>query len=443
LDETGGTTAADASGNGRVASINGGVTLGTAGPNAGSADKSLTFDGSTGYVRSAAPISVDADFTIEAWVNAASGTQDVPLVSLVGPQDEGVRILYLDRGQFRGMDDVSANWPSYSVTTPPLDTTTWHHVVSTTQGGTRLTVYVDGDALISSAIPPVAGFSGNPVMAWSDEQAFRKYAGSLAHVAVYATALTSDRVAAHYSAARSPAPQVPPPAAATVTPTPQPATPTLAACTSTLQSAINAASGGAVLRLPACVYREMVVINKPLTLDGQGKTEVRGSDIWSTWTHSASGWISGNTVPNLGGDSPGSGYVDSFRASHLEQVFFDGMPLTIVPANPGSGQFALDSGRHVVLGADPTGHVVEVTTRKSWVYTQADNVTITNMTFRHAATQASGHAIGNDDRAYFTLSNSTLMDTHGTMLSLGGATCTRASSKTNLSVLETLRLAHI
>ncbi len=184
---------------------------------------------------------------------------------------------------------------------------------------------------------------------------------------------------------------------------------------------LDAAQAGSVVHAANCVYRETIVIDKPLTLDGRAGAELRGSDIWSNWSARDAHWGSANAVPDLGTDTTGVFTDDAFHAIHPEQVFVDEIGLIQVPANPGPQQFALDSGRHVILAINPIGHTVEVTTRKTWAITRADDVTISNFTFRHAATAAQEHAIGNDDRANWTLSHSTLTDAHGTAIGLGGS----------------------
>src|SRR6266705_435695 len=61
---------------------------------------------------------------------------------------------------------------------------------------------------------------------------------------------------------------------------PVPPTPTSAGrlasatCDQTLQSLIDLAPSGSVLTAPACVYCEMITIDKPLTLDGQGQAQI-------------------------------------------------------------------------------------------------------------------------------------------------------------------------
>src|SRR4051794_10250133 len=70
-----------------------------------------------------------------------------------------------------------------------------------------------------------------------------------------------------------------------------------AVCSNSLQSLVDATPPGGVLRLPACVYQQTVTLNKPMTLDGQGQAEIRGSDVWSAWNQSGSTWISQNVLP--------------------------------------------------------------------------------------------------------------------------------------------------
>jgi hypothetical protein len=397
LDETSGTTLADTSGEGHDASTTGGLTLGATGAMPGDPDLAIGLDGQSAFARDDTPLTVGPDFTIEAWVKAASNTEDTPIVSVMG--DGGSRTLYLHAGQFRGMDDVSSNWPTYSVTAgSSVDPTAWHHVAFVTQGGTNLTLYVDGLVTGSATIPSVAGFEGHAILGWSDDPGFARFAGSLDEVALYPTALSDERIKAHFAAGGG----------------------VVATCSGSLQALIDAAPAGSVLTVPPCLYRESIVIRKPLTLDGQGQAEIRGSDVWTNWNQNGATWVSSDTVPDLGADASGAQYTDKFRAQHLEQVFVDRTLLTQVPSNPGNGQFALDNGRHVILSTNPSGHTVEVTTRRNWETTAADNVTITNFTFQDAASGSLDHTIGNDNHANFALTNSTLANAHGTMLSVGG-----------------------
>lgn len=202
------------------------------------------------------------------------------------------------------------------------------------------------------------------------------------------------------------------------TPTPTPSAPANA-CTTTLQTLVNNAAPGSTVLVPPCVYRESVLINKSLTLDGQGQAEIRGSDIWTNWQRSGSYWI-GGSAPAFwtGGECADA----SNRCRWPEQVFFDGQPLVQVAANPAPGQFAIDSSRRVVLANDPTGHVVEVTTRTEWVRAGAAGVTIRGFIMKHAANPAQDGGISNDGYANWTIENNVLSDAHGAVVSIANAT---------------------
>lgn len=215
-------------------------------------------------------------------------------------------------------------------------------------------------------------------------------------------------------------PDVSPDATDTPAPPPQPAGPD---CSQSLQSLIDAAPAGSVLDVPPCIYHEMVTINKPLTIDGHGQAQIRGSDVWTDWYASGGSFVSGLTVPAFSADHQGVCADGSNRCNWPEQVYVDGTPLTEVDAGstPGAGQFALDSARHVVLHDDPNGHTVEVATRERWVDTESDNVTIQGMTFWHAANAAETGAIGNQNRNGWTLQDSYLYMAHGGIVSIGGA----------------------
>jgi len=192
-------------------------------------------------------------------------------------------------------------------------------------------------------------------------------------------------------------------------------------CPKPLQQWINEAAPGATVLLPACIYREAVTINKPLTLDGQGQAEIRGSNIWIGWTKSGAFWTKG-PVPDLPTwqDATRCKEGTNNRCLKAEQVFIDGRALTQVPSNPAPGQFALDGARNVLLADDPTGKTVEVTVRQRWVLMQADNVTVRGFTMKHSANDAQRGGIGNDGRSHITIQNNVLSDAHGYVVRFDG-----------------------
>jgi hypothetical protein len=199
-----------------------------------------------------------------------------------------------------------------------------------------------------------------------------------------------------------------------------------------LQSQIDAAAAGATVNVPACVYRELVTIRKPLTLAGQPGTEIRGSDVWTSWSASGSTWLSQLPVPSLPIVSLDANACEpntNSRCMWPEQVFVDGRALSQVASGttPGAGQFALVSStdRHMRLGDNPNGHVVEISTRPRWIVTAADGVTIQKMTMRHAGNSALVGAVSNDGYSNWTLQDSTLSDAHAANASLDGGSNVR------------------
>jgi hypothetical protein len=202
-----------------------------------------------------------------------------------------------------------------------------------------------------------------------------------------------------------------------------------AGCNQPVQSLIDAAAPGATVSVPACVYRETVTIRKPLTVVGQPGAEIRGSDVWSAWVRSGEFWISQQVVPALPTvtTDPHACDLDGDGCLRPEQVFLDGQQLTRVPPGtlPGPGQFALDGALRIVLADNPSGHLVEVSTRPRWIVTAADGVTIQSMTMRHAGNSAIVGAISNDGYSNWTLQDSTLSAAHAANVSLDGGSNVR------------------
>jgi parallel beta-helix repeat protein len=251
---------------------------------------------------------------------------------------------------------------------------------------------------------------------WSIPQTAATGAVTLNATAGFKTASAKLTITTAQTAAPTSTPSPTP--APTMTPIASPSPSPVINCGS-LQALVNAAAPYSTVLVPACVYRESVLIDKPLTLDGQGAAEIRGSDIWANWQRSGAYWTAG-TLPTFW--TIGECADASNRCLLPEQVFFDGAPLFQVAANPAAGQFAVDGARRVVLADDPTGHTVEVTTRTEWIRAGAPNVTVRGFTMKHAATPAQYGAIGNGGYANWTIANNVLSDAHGAVVSLDNAT---------------------
>jgi parallel beta-helix repeat protein len=186
-------------------------------------------------------------------------------------------------------------------------------------------------------------------------------------------------------------------------------------CSSSLQTLINNAPAGSTLTVPNCTYRESVTVNKALTIDGGGQASVRGSDVWSGFSSSGGNWVSSQSVPTLHTETRNICLSTSDQRCKLpEQVFIDGAPQyqLATGSDPGPGQFALNGSRQIVLGSDPAGKMVEVTTRTGWLETGASGVTVQGFDMRHAANLEGTGGLENYFLNNFTLKNSTLQYAH-------------------------------
>lgn len=157
-------------------------------------------------------------------------------------------------------------------------------------------------------------------------------------------------------------------------------------CSGSLQAEVDAAAPESTVELARdCVYREMVTVDKPLTLSGGGEGGIRGSDVWEDWEERDRLWTSAKPVPRFAAPERSVCEEGTRRCLQHEQVFADGEPLVQVDSDPEPGQFALDAGRRVVLAENPAGHRIEVTTRPSWIVGAADDVTVRGIAMKHAA----------------------------------------------------------
>jgi RNA polymerase sigma factor (sigma-70 family) len=177
------------------------------------------------------------------------------------------------------------------------------------------------------------------------------------------------------------------------------AIPSLLSC-GKLQDRINAAAAGDTIDIPACVFRESFVIDKPLVLRGQPGTEVRGSDVFTEWNRVGDTWRSVKTIPDFPDrhctPTPAGDNSNDSVCWNFEQVFVDGTRLAPVAATTNllPGQFSIDAQRHVVLSDDPASREVEVTVRPGWGRVNANDVTISGFNF--------AHALGGTDQAALT-----------------------------------------
>lgn len=199
-----------------------------------------------------------------------------------------------------------------------------------------------------------------------------------------------------------------------------------ATCAGSLQAEVDAASPGSTVVADPCVYREQVTITKPITIQGQPGSEIRGSDPWTEWTYSDGYWRSAKTLPGFP-QTPVECMPNTSRCLWPEQAFLDGEPLEQVASDPKSGEFSVDPGRAVILKDDPADRLVEVSVRRHWVLGTTADVTIEGFAMKHAANEGRSGAImnrlGRLDKGYanWTVRGNRVSDAHGAVVSLKGA----------------------
>jgi RHS repeat-associated protein len=208
LDETGGTTAADLSGNGDDGTYSTGVNYGQPGALLTSANMAVGFPG-TGSVVNQQALNF-SNTTVAAWVKlAAVPTKDAQMIAgfaqAAQPQLSApainTSVLYVDTSG-------NANWvvndgtTAYTVASGPLQVGKWYFLVGTADGTTS-TLYVNGSLAASTSagssqvgfvvpnflVDGNAGFYGGALNAVVDE------------VAAYDFALTAQQIAGLYSVA--------------------------------------------------------------------------------------------------------------------------------------------------------------------------------------------------------------------------------------------------
>lgn len=209
LNETAGTSVADASGNNRGGLITGDVALGVAGALVNEPFATAArFNGGT-VLSSGSAAPVGTAFSVELWVrsqNAGGG----PLLALTGAANDGI----VERALYLGNDGIVRFGRSGSsrVDGTRIDDGRWHHVVYTNANtgnpqNQRARLYVDGARVDtgSAVTQAVTGywdagrstFTGN----WTGRPG-NTFRGDLDEIAVYDDVLTATEVAEHYDASR-------------------------------------------------------------------------------------------------------------------------------------------------------------------------------------------------------------------------------------------------
>lgn len=199
LGDKSGTVAKDSSGNGRDGTYVGGVMLGAAGA-IGDGDAAAKFDGTTGYVDLGDVAALKpAQVTVEVWYRSTD-TDGMLVACPVTPYGYDIWVTEttgLPRWEF---DGVSAAVRSITGPSSVADGL-WHHIVGTYDGITAR-LYVDGVQVNSLVYNGGALEYAVGAVRINDRvgDIARRVDGPIDEVAIYPTALSAARIAAHYAA---------------------------------------------------------------------------------------------------------------------------------------------------------------------------------------------------------------------------------------------------
>lgn len=206
LGETTGTTAADATANANAGTYLNGVVLGVPGALAADANTAARFDGGNDLVSVGDPASgvLDfgtGDFSVEAWFattvnneSAIFGKKSLePHWQVTVTDDPG------HTGQIRTtFNDGTTSRHAYSATR--VDDGAWHHLVVVYDRDTATRVYVDGVSAGSAPGAMPTNISNTAPFQIGKTSGYAHLKGDIDEVALYPSALASDRIYAHYAA---------------------------------------------------------------------------------------------------------------------------------------------------------------------------------------------------------------------------------------------------
>jgi YD repeat-containing protein len=202
LNQTSGTTAADATGNGNTAGVSGGVTW---------SGGAASLDGTSGLLTNGPVLSTTSSFSVSAWVNLTSTSTFYTAVSQTGVNMGSFYLQYSKSANAwafvrTASDSTSAAQASAKAATPPT-LNTWTHLVGVFDSSTNaMTLYVNGSvAGTGTATTPWSG--AGPLAIGGTKPtglaASNFFAGSIGNVQVYPRVLSAGEVTGLFGAGRS------------------------------------------------------------------------------------------------------------------------------------------------------------------------------------------------------------------------------------------------
>ena len=203
MGETSGSSAVDASGNGRAGTY-AGVALGMPGAIGGDSDTSSLF-GASGASVAAAVLPLMSNWTAEAWVFPTAAQTATPYIVCDRFSASGINfglVINLSAGTCAA-SALYYNGSIINTAQVELSLNAWTHLAGT-YDGSNLKLYINGtlsQTLASTTAPASGGLATDIGIRKSPGDTFL---GLIDEVAIYSTALSSTRILAHYTAAFAP-----------------------------------------------------------------------------------------------------------------------------------------------------------------------------------------------------------------------------------------------
>jgi len=201
MGDTSGAIMADQSSHGNSGAYEGGFMLGQPGAIAGDGNTAVLFDGASGGASVPSSTSLKMNqITIELWIEKRTETGWGAYVTknFVGSGGAGSGWFQLLNNAYSGhlAFRVTGDYDPVLVSSATLDLNTWYYVVAT-YDGTVAKLFVNGK--VDSTLPVVASPAQNADPLYIGRRADGFFTNAVIdEVAIYPTALSADRIAAHW-----------------------------------------------------------------------------------------------------------------------------------------------------------------------------------------------------------------------------------------------------
>jgi hypothetical protein len=205
-DATGSSTVADSAG--AYSATNSGITLGAEGPFGGS--KSGSFGGEAYASLPSNPLAGATAFTAEGWVYWTGGSSyEQPIFDFGSNGSDYMFLTPAGDSKHQLLFEIrNSLTDGVQVTATKLSAMKWNYVAVTETTGGTLTLYVNGEQVGqttgSTLFPSSLESSPDDYLGKSQFITVSSFNGSLSNIAFYGTALSSERIKAHYDAAEYP-----------------------------------------------------------------------------------------------------------------------------------------------------------------------------------------------------------------------------------------------